>query len=104
MRKARNLTNMAVKNARADYIKEQLELYKNDSKKFWKNIAQIIPGRKSNIVRNFNNIHDDTNGIINPNNLADHVNHYFSDIGLKLDELIPRQQNAIKQQIYTSHY
>ena len=46
MRKARNLANVSVKLARADYIKEQLHTYKNDPKKFWKKIAEIIPNSK----------------------------------------------------------
>ena len=38
MRMARNTANVAVKAARADYIKEQLKIHCNDPKKFWKNI------------------------------------------------------------------
>ena len=99
MRKARNLSNLAVKNAKSEYIKEQLETYKNDPKKFWKHIASIIPNKKSIVSQNFNNIHDDNNDIITQENLAEHVNYYFSDIGLKLDELIPRYQHVTHQQV-----
>ena len=99
MRKARNLSNLAVKKAKSEYIKEQLETYKNDPKKFWKHIASIIPNKKSIVSQNFNNIHDDNNDIITQENLAKHVNYYFSDIGLKLDELIPRYQHVTHQQV-----
>ena len=100
MRKARNITNLAVKNARAEFIKEQLEFYKNDAKKSWKNIATVIPKNKSGVTQNFNNIHDDNNDIIGQEHLAEHVNRYFSDIGLKLDEHIPRHLNVTQQQVY----
>ena len=43
MRRARNLTNVSVKLARADYIKEQLDIFNNDpKKKIWKMISEII--------------------------------------------------------------
>ena len=85
MRLIRNLVNISVKNSRADYIKDQLETHKNDPKKFWKNITKIIPNKKLNSAKNFNNIHDDNDNIIGQEYRADHINHYFSDIGLKLD-------------------
>ena len=100
MRKARNITNLAVKNARAEFIKEQLEFYKNDAKKFRKSIAAVIPNNKSGITQNFDNIHDDNNDIIGQEYLAEHVNRYFSDIGLKLDEHIPKHINAVQQPVY----
>ena len=94
MCKIRNLTNITVKNARADYIKEKLETHKNDPKKFWKHISSIIPNNKSNSQQNFTNILDDNNDLIG----QDHVNHYFSNIGLKLDEHIPRYHEIERQQ------
>ena len=99
MRKARNLTNLAVKNARADFIKEQLISYKNYPKKFWKNNALIIPNKKSCTAQTLNNIHDDNNDIINQDCLPEHVNHYFSDIGIKLDAQIPQCPNTNQQQV-----
>ena len=88
MRRARNLANISIKMARADYIKEQLNTHKNDPKKFWKRIAEIIPNSKSS-TSDFSNIHDDDNNIISQGNLASHINHFFSDIGIKLDKTIP---------------
>ena len=80
MRKIRNLVNISVKNARADFIKDKLETHKNDPNKFWKHISEIIHNKKAN-SQQLNNIHDDTNDIIDQDNLAHHINHYFSDIG-----------------------
>ena len=99
MRQVRNMTNIAVKNARAEYIKEQLELYKNDPKKFWKHISTIIPNNKTSGSQNYNNIHDDNNDLIVQKNLADHVNYYFSD-DLKLDKHIPRHHTIEQQPVY----
>ena len=94
MRKARNLANISIKMARADYIKEQLNTNKNDRKKFWKNIAEIIPNSKSTSL-NFSNIHDDDdNSIISHENLASYVNCFFLDIGVKLDNTIPYIKNV----------
>ena len=90
MRQARNLANISVKMARADYIKDQLNTHKNDPKKFWKNIAEIIPNKKSSSSQNFNNIHDEDNAIISKENLPSHINCFFSDIGIKLDATIPQ--------------
>ena len=86
MRNARNLAN--VKMARADYIKEQLNNFRNDPKEFWKKIADIIPNSKTN-NSNFTNIHDDNNNLIVQENLASHVNCFFSDIGIKMGKTLP---------------
>ena len=89
MRRIRNMVNIVVKNSRADFIKDQLETHKNDPKKFWKNISKIIPNKNSNAQQNFNNIHDNNNDRIKQEYLADHINLYFSNIGLKLYKEIP---------------
>ena len=98
MRKARNLANISIKMARGDYIKDQLNTNKNDPKKFWRNIAEIIPNSKSN-SSDFSNIHDEDNDIISQENLASHVNCFFSDIGIKLDKTIPPIENIIQSEL-----
>ena len=50
-------------------------------------------------MQTFNNIHDDNNDRINQENLAEHVNCYFSDIGVKLDEHIPRHHTIFRNQM-----
>ena len=105
MRKTRNLVNITVKNARIEYIKEKLETHKNDPKKFWKHISNIIPNNKTKTQQNFTNIHDDNNELIGQEVLADHVNYYFSNIGLVLDEHIPKHRHNTfqPQQILDIH-
>ena len=38
-----------VRNAKANYIKEQLELCRGDSKKCWYNISKILPDSKKKL-------------------------------------------------------
>ena len=42
-RRVRNLVGRDLENLRSDFLKRQQETYKNDPKKFWKNIAAIFP-------------------------------------------------------------
>ena len=46
-RTARNLVNVLVRDARADYIKEQLVLNESEPQKFWRVIRDIIPNKRS---------------------------------------------------------
>ena len=51
----RNMVNVAVKAARNDYVKTQLDTHQKDPKKFWKNIndiQQLIPF--SNLLLSYN--------------------------------------------------
>ena len=89
MRRMRNLVNISVKNARAVFIKDQLEIHKNDPKKFWKELNSLIPNNKSKNNQNFNNIKDDDLTIIPKDQLSNSVNTYFANIGLVLDKKIP---------------
>ena len=45
-RRRRNEVKQIVKNAKSDFIKENLTQYENDSKKFWKSIRNIVPSSK----------------------------------------------------------
>ena len=101
MRKMRNLVNITVKKARADYVRNQLEIHKNDSKKFWKELNSIIPNKKST-AQNFNNIKDDNQDIIPCDILPSIVNSYFANIGLELDKKLPslNQIGANSNRIY----
>ena len=46
-RAARNETKAAVKRARADFVKENLEINENDPQKFWKQINNLIPDNQN---------------------------------------------------------
>ena len=81
MRKFRNLVNISIKNARADFVKDQLETHKDDPKKFWKELNTLIPNSKAASSQCFNNIKDDSKNIIPQNLLPNHVNTFFANIG-----------------------
>ena len=89
MRRIRNMVNIAVRSARADFIKDQLETHKNDPKKFWKELKAIIPSAKSTSSQVFNSIKNENGDIISQETLPNCINSFFANIGLELDKKIP---------------
>ena len=83
-RRRRNEVKQIVKNAKSEFIKENLIQYENDSKKFWKSLKDIIPSTQNS---NSNKISlKDTSGkaIENPKDLANVMNTFFTSIGPNL--------------------
>ena len=79
----RNQVNKMVRNAKANYIKEQLELCRGDSKKCWYNISKILPDSKKKLqVFNLNDTVTKTK--VESEATAAYINKYFSDIGINL--------------------
>ena len=89
MRKIRNLVNISIKNARAKFVKDQLETHKDDPKKFWKELNTLIPNNKATSNQCFNNIKDERKKIIPQELLPNCVNTFFANIGVQLDLKIP---------------
>ena len=89
MRRMRNLVNIAVRNARAEYVRDQLETHKNDSKKFWKEINKLIPNKANSASQNFNNIKDENKVVIPTDILPSCINDFFANVGIELDKKIP---------------
>ena len=87
MRYYRNLVNRSVRKARNEYIKTQLDIYKNDAKEIWKHISDILPTIGN--TQYFDNILDDENKQIPTEDLPEFINTYFATIGTKLDKQIP---------------
>ena len=83
-RRIRNETKLWVKNAKAEYIKHQLEVNAKDSKKFWRNIQTISPNQKrqTSIITL---IDQSTKQYIPKDEVPDYINEYFSMVGCKLD-------------------
>ena len=84
MKRMRNLVNVAVKSARNDYVRNQLDIHQKDPNNFWKNINKILPSKSDG--KHFDNILDENNVRIPQNKLPDAVNKYFATIGKKLDK------------------
>ena len=84
MRKMRNMVNVAVKAARNDYVKTQLDTHQKDPNKFWKNINEILPLKDDG--QKFDNILDENKNRISQDKLPDAINTYFATIGKELDK------------------
>ena len=79
-RSIRNLVNHYIKQARSEYLKEQLENLKDKPKKFWNIINDIInPNNKSNTFK----LTDDQGICMGDSEAAETINNYFANIGNK---------------------
>ena len=84
-RNIRNLVNHYIKQARSEFLKEQLENLKDKPKKSWNILDDIFnPGNKSNTFKLI-----DTQGIcMSDIEAAEVINSYFANIGKELAENI----------------
>ena len=82
-REARNTANRLVKQAKEDFIKENLEDNNNDAKKFWEHINSLLPKKSNNCSIN---IVDDNDLPLPQEKVADFINTYFVNIGEELAE------------------
>ena len=74
----RNFANSSTRKAKGTYIKAQLAKYKNDPKKFWETISQVLPKRtKKKWVKLI-----DSDGNMTPDErVSAIINKFFSEIG-----------------------
>ena len=81
-KRIRNACTNRLRKAKTDFIKEQLITHSNDQKKFWKHIQEVLPQN----IHNSNPISllDSNDEIIEPENTADFINQFFTDIGPNL--------------------
>ena len=77
----RNQAKSLVKFAKIDFIKEQLEQNKEDSKKFWRNIKSIVPDCNNN---NIIHLEDENKLPIPESDVANYINNFFTSIGPRL--------------------
>ena len=81
-RRLRNWSNNAVKAAKANYVKNELNINSNDSKKFWRNIKNVLPEKSSGSI----NIMNKLTGEELPKSMQPQViNDFFANIGNRLD-------------------
>ena len=81
---ARNLCLKHVRAAKADFIKNELAIKRNDGKKFWQNINKILPDKLANANIRLND--SLTNIEIRAEDTPDYINNFFASIGPKLAE------------------
>ena len=90
-RKARNRVNVMIRNAKNIFVKEKLEQYEDNSKKFWEQIKSVMPNTKlSNPV----NLMDDEGNKLNNLDSASAINSYFTNIGALLASELKKEHPA----------
>ena len=80
----RNRCTKRLRKARADHIKENLDTNMGNSKKFWKNIQEVLPNRKSKFKNSFTLFDSEKNEIVGSDDTANFINAFFTGIGPKL--------------------
>ena len=94
--RTRNRTNRMVKNAKNNFIKEKLNDYQTNPKKFWEQIKSTYPSdKKQNPVK----FTDNDGNFLDNKNTAKLINDYFTNIGPDLakitQELAPNADPTI---------
>ena len=82
-RQLRNSCLSQIRQAKRNFIQNQLNEHWNDSKKIWKEINQILPD-KATKHQNISLIDQDTGLEIDNDQTADYINTFFTNIGPKL--------------------
>ena len=82
-RRLRNECLRVVRRAKSDFIKNEIDAHPNDPKKFWDNIASVLPSTSpsSNYIKLKN---QNTNEPIKEESTSEFINDYFSGIGKSL--------------------
>ena len=83
-KRLRNICTSRLRKARADYIKENLDNNQGNSKKFCKNIQNILPNKKNKTPNTFDLFDFNNEAIIDNNKTADFINEFFVNIGPNL--------------------
>ena len=80
-RQLRNRANNAIKAAKAQYIKNELDNNTADPKKFWRNIKAVLPDQKTG---NINLVNPLTKEPLPKDMQAQEINHFFANVGQRL--------------------
>ena len=75
----RNELSTNIKTAKSNFIRTKLENNKNNPKKFWKQINELLPNTKGAEVLELQD--ELTLETFNGEHLNDHINDYFANIG-----------------------
>ena len=82
-RRMRNSCHKAVRNAKANFIKNEINNHTGDPKKFWDNISSILPSNSNSST--YIKLKDQiSNEIISEQKTSEYINDFFSDVGDKL--------------------
>ena len=75
----RNITNANIRQARREFIQEELNTNKSDYKKFWKTIRSVIPNDKANAKQNISLSHEGKK--VPVAQVANFINDFFINVG-----------------------
>ena len=89
----RNTVNANIRQAKANFIIQELELSKNDPKKFWRVIKGVFPSKQTKSKGSLS-LNDDTNKPICKDEIPNYVNDYFVNIGQKIAASIGSTTNT----------
>ena len=77
----RNITNKRFKQAKAEYIKEQLENNSDNSSKFWRTIKSVFPSRQGEKTNNKISLQDQNGIRVEETDTANYINEFFVNVG-----------------------
>ena len=87
----RNRVETLIKTFKQKKIKDNLNRHRSNPSKFWKEIRTIVPKESSPIVTTLD---DEESGLtFTAEELSEHINQYFANIGEKLAHIIKGRQN-----------
>ena len=75
----RNITNSNIRQAKREFILQELKTHENDTKKFWKTIKKVIPPSKA--ARSNDILLKDDGHKIDRGEVAHFINNYFINVG-----------------------
>ena len=83
-KRLRNNCTARLRDARADYIRDNLQNNQGNQKKFWKGIQKVIPSANKKSKGHFKLVDIDTGSDIKEENTAQFINDFFVNIGPNL--------------------
>ena len=75
----RNVTNANIRQAKREFILNELQIHDSDPKRFWKVLHKVIPTNKQNLARDILLKDDDLK--IGREDVAQFINNYFINVG-----------------------
>ena len=95
----RNTTNYNIRQAKREFILNELKTYENDAKKFWKVIRTVVPSDKSKGDELSGNIMlTDGENKVNKSDVAHFINNYFINVGKTTVHAKPSSSQAASAQ------
>lgn len=92
-RKARNKTNVLIRQAKKDYYREKIENSENSSKEMWKQINSITGNNpKSKCIKSVKNVNGEL--VTERVEVANTFNKFFTEIGSKMAEKLNHRRNT----------